>query len=113
MKIEGETYVVHAEDDGARVTVAGAMRLNGLAEYAPLLDLLRSGIGEGRAMVLDLAALEFLNSSGIAVLSKFVIEARDGECGRLTIEGSTAIPWQGKSLKNLQRLWPALELRLR
>ena len=112
MKIEGENYLLEADDDSARVTLAGALRLNGLDEYAPVLDALRAGIGEGRAMTLDVSGLEFLNSSGIAMLSKFVIEARNREGMSLTINGSAGIPWQGKSLKNLQRLWPSLELVL-
>ena len=116
MKIEGENYLLEANEDATRVTIRGALRLNGLDEYAPVLDALRAGIGagsgDGRAMTLDLSGLEFLNSSGIAMLSKFVIEARNLESMTLTIRGSATIPWQGKSLKNLQRLWPSLELVL-
>jgi hypothetical protein len=58
----------------------------------------------------DLSELEFLNSSGIAMLSKFVIEARNRKTVTLTILGAQAIPWQGKSLVNLQRLMPAMQL---
>ena len=116
MKIEGENYTLESADDGARVVIRGALRLNGLEQYAPVLDALRGGIevcaGGERAMTLDLSELAFLNSSGIAMLSKFVIEARNREAMALTIQGSSSIPWQGKSLKNLQRLWPALQLTL-
>ena len=51
-----------------------------------------------------------MNSSGIAMLSKFVIEARGRADGGLVIRASRSVPWQGKSLNNLKRLMPALEL---
>ena len=110
MKIEGEKYLIESDDDASNISISGTLRFNGLSEYAPILDTLRSGISNGNNMRLDLTGLEFLNSSGIAMLSKFVIEARNMDAMTLTIEGSNSIPWQGKSLKNLQRLWPDLEL---
>ena len=38
--------------------------------------------------------------------------AKQHQVWHLKIVGSSKIPWQGKSLKNLQRLYPALELEI-
>lgn len=112
MKLEGENYQLETSDDNTQVTLTGALRLNGFDEYAPILEALRAGTGDGRHLTLNLSGLEFLNSSGIAMLSKFIIEARNCSGMALTIQGAASIPWQAKSLKNLQRLWPALQLEL-
>jgi hypothetical protein len=44
------------------------------------------------------------------MLSKFVINVRKKGSSALTVKGSESYPWQNKSLKNLQRLMPNLEL---
>jgi hypothetical protein len=62
------------------------------------------------AIVLDLRELDFLNSSGITMFSRFVIEARDRADVALQFLASEAIPWQARSLKNLQRLMPSLRI---
>ena len=112
MNIEGENYSLIYDEAANQVAISGSLRLNGLEEYKPILDALNQGIEAGSSMQLDLSGLEFLNSSGIAMLSKFIINARSKDGFALTITGSTKVPWQGKSLKNLQRLWPALELTI-
>ncbi len=61
-------------------------------------------------LTIDLTGLELLNSSGINVIAKFVIGVRNGKGTDLTIHGSKEIPWQGKSLPNLKKLFPALNL---
>jgi len=43
-------------------------------------------------------------------LSKFVIKVRQKESIKIIVCGSDAIPWQRKSLKNLQRLMSSLVL---
>lgn len=110
MKIETDSYTLESDENGS-VSIRGSLRLNGMDEYAPILDALRTPLANA-GMTLDLSGLEFLNSSGIAMLSKFVIEARSIEGMQLTINGSAQVPWQGKSLKNLQRLFPALQLNI-
>jgi hypothetical protein len=63
-------------------------------------------------IVLDLRELDFLNSSGITMFSRFVIEARDHIGINLQFIASEAVPWQARSLKNLQRLMPSLNICL-
>ncbi len=84
-----------------------------MEEYAPIVDLLNEVTDSSPNMItLDLRKLEFLNSSGINIISRFAIEVRQLKNIQITIQGSKQIPWQGKSLKNLQRLMPSLHLEL-
>ncbi len=108
--IEGENYTVQLETTQNTLTLSGTLRLNGLEEYAPISALLSQLLALKGALTLDLRRLGFLNSSGIAVLSKFVIEARTHDIQELRILGEQTIPWQTKSLRNLQRLMPSLTL---
>jgi hypothetical protein len=111
--IQTDAYRVEYDPTGPRVSLEGALRLAGAEEYAPIVALLNQILDPQPAtMVLNLQKLEFLNSSGINMLSKFVIKVRQQGGTKLTVEGSQQIPWQGKSLKNLQRLLPSLVLEL-
>jgi hypothetical protein len=113
MEIKTEAYSVRYEEEIATVIFQGSLRLNGMQEYGPIIQLLDDVIESGvRAITLNLQQLDFLNSSGINVLSKFVIKVRQKKNIQLTIKASKTIPWQGKSLKNLQRLLPSLTLEV-
>ena len=108
--IEGENYKVEYNPDTATIAISGALRLGGLGEYAPIIEVLSAALNDHTHITLNMKQLEFLNSSGIAMLSKFVIEARNKETVDLTLCGSSDVPWQGKSLTNLQRLMPKITL---
>src|ERR1700744_2876096 len=111
MEIKGNDYRVWTE--GATIHYEGTMRLSGTEAYAPILDLMQQVLATKPAkVVLDLTELEFLNSSGINLLAKFTIDVRkQPEIGML-VKGSTKIPWQAKSLPNLQKLHKAVELTI-
>ena len=93
--IEGGNYKVDYDPKLRSVEISGVLRLNGPGEYAPIVGILNEALGAHRDVTLDLTRLEFLNSSGIGMLMKFVIEARKQDI-RLKIQGSNAVPWQGK-----------------
>lgn len=113
MEIKTEDYSVVLDEASSTVVCKGSFRLNGTEEYAPIVQLLNSAAdSQPEVITLDLTELQFLNSSGINVLSKFVISIRQRSKIGLTIKGAKKIPWQGKSLLNLQRLMPALKLEL-
>ena len=109
--IVGENYSVDWDAATRTAALKGILRLNGLVEYAPIARFLGDAVPAG-SMTLDLRGLEFLNSSGIAMLSKFVIEVRNRKSVDLTVLGSKAISWQGKSLINLCKLMPALRMEI-
>ena len=113
MEIKSKNYEVIYDETSHNIIFAGSLRLNGSSEYAPISELLNQVVQqEPEKIVLDFKKLSFLNSSGISVLSKFVISVRNRQNVQILVIGAKANPWQGKSLKNLKRLMPSLELEL-
>jgi hypothetical protein len=111
MKIATEDYSVDYDPEAQKIVYWGTLRLASTEDYAPIAALLDQAVtAKPPALTLDLRELKFLNTSGINVLSKFVIKVRQQETIQLNIQGSLTIPWQGRSLKNLQRLMPSLQL---
>src|SRR4051794_12352302 len=107
--INGESFQIRIEEDNSTVYFKGALRLSGTEDYAPILEMLKGTLTNPTApIVLDLRELDFLNSSGITMFSRFVIEARDHAGINLRFVASESIAWHTRSLKNLQRLMPAL-----
>ena len=110
MEIKTEDYNICYDAAAKAVICQGSLRLGGMEDYASIVQLLEDVVNQQPQIVtLNLRELKFLNSSGINVLSNFVIKARRQNM-QLVVQGSTNIPWQGKSLKNLQRLLPSLKL---
>ena len=112
MEIKGTDYRVWFDEASTTVFFDGIFRLSS-QEYSDIGQFMDQVLEkELKQIKLDLTALNFLNSSGINMLAKFVITVRKkGEVG-LTVLGSQKIPWQGKSLPNLKKLYPALELTI-
>ena len=113
MNIKTEDYSIQYNPSTTSITWTGFLRLTGMEEYAPIVKLLNDVVDENPKIIrLNLQNLEFLNSSGINVLSKFVIKVRQKGNINIIVEGSKDIPWQSKSFKNLQRLMPSLQVEL-
>lgn len=111
MEIKGDTYSVGYDRETTTIKFDGSLRLNGMDEYQPIVDLLNNILNTNPdKIILNLKDLIFLNSSGINILSKFTIKVRQKKTVQMAIKASEAIPWQGKSLKNLQRLLPTLQI---
>lgn len=112
MEIKTDAYTVKYDEANSVIYCEGTLRLSGMEEYSPVVELLNAVVETSPASItLDVRKLEFLNSSGINVLSKFIIKVRQQKEIQMSVYGSQTIPWQGKSIKNLQRLMPALELK--
>ncbi|HEY4089609.1 MAG TPA: hypothetical protein VGM43_26970 [Bryobacteraceae bacterium] len=111
--IKDESFEIQQQEDAPKVCFKGALRLSGAADYTPILEMLMGLLADTqRPIVLDLRDLEFLNSSGITMFSRFVIAARDRQEANLEFIASEKNPWHARSLKNLQRLMPELVVRL-
>ncbi|QYO68183.1 slr1659 superfamily regulator [Leptolyngbya sp. 7M] len=112
-EVQGENYNVVYDHTVATIYFQGSLRLSGMADYQPIADLLNQASEQAdTSITLDLKALNFLNSSGINMLSKFVIGMRKKNTVQVIVRGSEEVPWQEKSLQNLQRLMPTLQLEL-
>lgn len=113
MEIKAENYNITYDEASHNIIFDGSLRLNGSEEYASITELLNSvAQQEPEKIVLNLKELNFLNSSGISILSKFVISVRRRKNIQMVVIGAKKNPWQGKSLKNLQRLMPSLKLEM-
>jgi hypothetical protein len=111
MEVKGTNYHVTYEPTTSTVSLQGILRLRGLHEYDPIVQLLDDVVDAKPAKItLDLRSLQFLNSSGINILFKFVIKIRDQDQSKLVVIGSKQVPWQEKSLHNLQRLMAGVQL---
>ncbi|MBX3009972.1 MAG: hypothetical protein KF832_00650 [Caldilineaceae bacterium] len=110
MEIIQTDYQAKYDPNTATVLCSGSFRLNG-AEYDAILGMLNAAAAAGHpVLTLDVSGLQFLNSSGINTLSKFVMQMRKQPASQLIVKGSEQYPWQKKSLVNLQRLLPNLRL---
>ncbi|MBT4837981.1 MAG: hypothetical protein HON94_11610 [Methylococcales bacterium] len=111
MKFNTDDYKVW-DDENQTVHIEGSLRLGSSKEYAFITNLLHDVLKESdnKKIDIDLSQLIFLNSSGINILSKFAIYVRKQGAITFSVKGSKSIPWQGKSLPNLKKLYPALEL---
>lgn len=119
---EGENYSVRCDAQAATVVFEGSLRLSGPDAYSDINQMLHSRLEQcsnsaseasPEQITLDIQELKFLNSSGISMLSKFVISVRKQENVKIVILASENVPWQSKSLKNLQRLLPSLEIEMK
>ncbi len=115
MEIRAEKYSIVYDPDNAVVNCSGALLLNGAKEYEPILQLLNTAAsGQKGDLIIDLSDLKFLNSSGINMVTRFIINVFDVEAleVNLMIKGQKKVAWQEKLLKNLQRLAPGLNTQL-
>lgn len=111
MEIKNEDYYINYNNETTTINCEGSLRLGGIKEYVPVVELFNKVLDmEPPLITFDIRQLQFLNSSGINVLSKFVIKVRQKKNVQMVVQGSKQIAWQGKSLKNLKRLMPSLQL---
>jgi hypothetical protein len=113
MEIRTDDYYMEYNATTATISCQGSLRLKGVEEYTPIVGLFEQVMEcPPQKIIFNLRGLKFLNSAGINVISKFVISVREKQDIQMIIQGSTKIPWQSKSLKNLRRLMPELQLEL-
>ncbi len=112
-EIKGDDYSVYYDPETMSINFKGDLSLEGAKEYKPIAELLESSTtNEPPEITLNLQELVFLNSSGISMLSKFVLSLRKKKGIQLVVLGSNDVPWQGKSLKNFKKLLPGLRLEI-
>ena len=113
--VKGDEYSVEYNQEINSVSFIGTVRLQTTEEYEPMMGLLakaHGGTQNGNLLTLDFRQLRFLNSSGINSISRFVITARKADRVSLKVLGNEEIYWQQKSLSNLQKLWPKVQIEI-
>ena len=112
MEVIGGDYRVGVDAETQTASFSGTLRLNGADEYAPIQELLDELMNNNQdgGCTWDLRELQFLNSSGINMLYQLVIKARRMGNVKMRVIGSKEVAWQGKSLGNMTRFMPGLEL---
>ena len=113
--VTGSEYGVTYHAGSQTIAFTGTIRLQTDEEYAPIIELLQAvheSLELQAALCLDLRQLRFLNSSGINTISRFVITARRADKVAINVLGNQDIFWQQKSLINLQRLWPKVQIEI-
>ena len=113
--VTGEEYSLEYNDGNQSINFVGTIRLQSTTEYEPIMNLLQKAHDEtetGGTLQLDFRQLRFLNSSGINTISRFVISSRKQNKVNLYVLGNQDIYWQMKSLTNLQKLWPKVQIEI-
>jgi len=112
MEVKTDDHKIWYEPTTATIYFQGLLRESGIADYKPIEQLLDKAIAnEPKTITMNIQELAFLNSSGMSVLSRFVIAVRKKKNIQLVVQGSKEVPWQEKILGNWQRLMPALTLK--
>ena len=118
MQIKTEKFCVNYDNTTATITFEGKIFLNGSQEYAPLLQLLKHAAAQEiqaqKKLIVDFRHLKLLNSSGITMMTKFIMYIFEEECLELeiTFVGQKAITWHQKLLENISMLQSAVVIQL-
>jgi hypothetical protein len=113
MELKGEDYHVYYNNARNAIVFSGTLRLRDSDEYQNLSRLLNTVHADASELIImDFRNLQFLNSSGINTISKFIINARKSAKVQIKILGNNDISWQQKSLRNLQKLWASVQIEL-
>lgn len=112
MEIKNLKYSIEYDNQTETIYLNGKLRfIQTDSEFYEIADLFRRIIEEEPPQVIvNLERLEFLNSLGISMISKFVIKIRNKKSIHVIVKASNTISWQRKSLVNLQRIMPSLEI---
>jgi hypothetical protein len=114
LEVKGEHFDIVYDNNSKAVNFTGRVRLRGLQEYTVVFDLFDKVLERNKYLItLDLQNLDLINSSGIDMLSKFIITSRKKKTVQINIIGSSSKTWQTRLLKNLQRLMPKLQYELK
>lgn len=111
--IENSDFKIWYDKTKNTVFFEGSLRLWDPDAYREikqlLLDVYEHDHGDMR---IDFSHLEFLNSSGISMLVKFIFEIKKRGNKPLIIVGSDDYLWQQKSFDNLRKLWEYIQVQM-
>ncbi|MCG8424310.1 MAG: hypothetical protein MJE77_40980 [Proteobacteria bacterium] len=112
LEIKDPNYRVWYEPKSHTVYFEGKLRLQPGA-YRDIEVLLQKVMDlEQERIRLHLHDLQYLNSSGLNMLFKFVVALRKKGSINLAVRASKAIFWHSKAIANIERFFPSAELEL-
>ncbi len=112
LEIKDPAYRVWYEPDDQTVYFEGKLRL-GPGGYRPIEELLQNVLAQEPSRIrLHLYDLQFLNSSGLSTLFKFVVALRKKGTIPLSVRASKEVLWHSKTLANIERFFPTAEIEL-
>ncbi|EIJ44305.1 hypothetical protein BegalDRAFT_3495 [Beggiatoa alba B18LD] len=114
--IKDDKYMVVYQPEQANIIFSGSFMLNGTSAYEPILELMKTAAEEQtiNPLTIDIRQLQFINSSGINMMTKFVMyitEVKQLKTEVILLITQTTT-WQRKLSINLQRLMPSLQEKL-
>ncbi len=104
-------YAVERGPSPGAWILRGVMRLESAEAYARAFGPLEAAAAQGGKLSIDITSVVFLNSSGIRAFADVLLVARKSGT-RVTVFGSSSVPWQKKLALSLTGLFPEFELRL-
>jgi hypothetical protein len=112
MQLNGEDFSIVFDNNKNVVDFSGSIRLESMNEYQKiaqfLLDIHELSLPN---LTLDFKKVEFLNSSGIAMLCKFILDVKKIDKMDILVIGNEKILWQKKSFSNLKLLWDKVDVK--
>jgi hypothetical protein len=112
MKIGGKTYTITYDESTTTVTFQGVLRLHSVAEGRSITDLLNQVADSAPETIqLDFEQLQLMNSTGLSILSKFMLKMREQNTSKVILRASEKYFWQKDLIRGLQRFMPGSELR--
>jgi hypothetical protein len=109
MEIAGDRYRIVYDPAASAVAFQGILRSE---DRFPLNKQLIDAVAAKvpKQVTLDVRQLEFLNSSGVVLLFKFIADLHDLIGSQIIIRGSTRYPWQVRWLRDMSKFIPELRL---
>ena len=113
MIFKDDNFTIEFDHETATVVFDGSIRLWKQEDYDRILQFLVD-IHELNLdrIQMDFRSLEFLNSSGISTLCRFIFAARKADKMDVHIIGNPDFIWQKKSFLNLTKLWDRVTFSL-
>jgi len=110
-RIVTDNYSVHVDKLNQTIVMKGTMRLENTAAYRPIVEMMEKlAETQPETLTINLRTLEFINSSGINSLSKFLMQTTKQAGVAVIVLASEAVPWQNRMLRSIQRVVPDFQL---
>ncbi|RAP32696.1 hypothetical protein DID77_04255 [Candidatus Marinamargulisbacteria bacterium SCGC AG-439-L15] len=109
MITETEDYKITTLIEEKTASIEGTLRLQSPNAYTQPFESLTDALGKVDNLTINIAKLNFLNSSGISSFATLILLAKQNDV-LLTINCNKNIPWQVKTTNSFTQLYPKLTI---